>query len=191
MSRTISQADRIEGERQHRMGEQVSVVDRLYRLQPADLGGTHAPPRTAVVRQVGAQGIEQPQTMLHLAGLTKPLLLDAANVAALTRITASPLQRDWVGREVALAVVPANSSPNAPLTIRLFAPDDPYLDVLRRKSQTAARARATTALLRRLLRYASVLLALLVLAAAAFYVYQNWATLLELGTTLIDGMLNP
>jgi hypothetical protein len=214
MSRTISQAERIKGERQHRLGAQSSVVDRFYRLQPADLGGIDAPPRAAAVRHVSAQGIEQPQPLLHLEGLTKPLLLDAANVAALTRITASPLQRDWVGRAVVLAVVPAdcadgspssgpnsspstgsngssNASPNHTLVIRLFAPDDPYLNVLRRRSQAAARARATAAFVHRALRYASVLLALLVLLAAAFYLYQNWATLVELGTTLAEGLLNP
>ena len=203
MSRTISQAERIEGERQHRLGEQPSVVHRFYRLQPADLGGIDAPPRPATVRHVSAQGIEQPQPMLHLAGLTKPLLLDAVNVAALTRIAASPLQRDWVGRDVVLAVVPTESSTEsstesgtesstaAPLVIRLFAPDDPYLNVLRRKSQAAARARATAAFVRRGLRYASVLLVVLLLAAAALYLYQNWAMLVELATTLIDGLLNP
>ena len=195
MSRTISQAERIEGERQHRLGEQPSVVHRFYRLQPADLGGIDAPPRAATVRHVSAQGIEQPQPMLHLGGLTKPLLLDAANVAALTRITASPLQRDWVGREVVLAVVPSEGSaengPSTPLAIRLFAPDDPYLNLLRRKSQAAARARATAIFIRRALRYAFALLVLVVILAAALYLYQNWATLVELATTLIDGLLNP
>ena len=129
----------------------------------------------------------QPQPMLHLAGLTKPLLLDAANVAALTRIAASPLQRDWVGREVTLAVVPEGSQ----LVIRLFAPDDPALGALRRKSRAAARARTTARWLRRLLRYALILLFLLALASAALYVYQNWAMLTELVTTLVNGLLSP
>jgi hypothetical protein len=187
MARTISQAERVEGERQHGTVSAAAVVDRYYRLQPADLGGADAAPRPAVVRLVGAQGVEQPSPVLHLAGLVKPLLLDAANMAVLTRIAASPLQRDWVGREIVLAVVSEQGAP----VIRLFAPGDPAVAELRRQSQRTARARVLALRLRQLLRYALVLLFLLLLAGAALYLFENWSTLLELATTLIEGFLNP
>lgn len=187
MSRTVSQAKRIEGERQHGMAPPVAVVERYYRLQPADLGGPDAPPRTATVRLVGAQGVEQPVPVLHLTGIAKPLLLDAANVSALTRIAASPLQRDWIGREVALAVVREESAS----VIRLLAPGDPEVTALRRKSQRAERARVAALGLRRMVRFAFALLVFLLLAAAGLYLVQNWAALLELATTLIDGLINP
>jgi hypothetical protein len=185
MARTISQAERIEGERQHGTAAPAPVVDRYYRLQPSDLGGVDAPPRTVVVRLVGVQGFEEPLPLLHLTGLVKPLLLDAANVAAITRIAASPLQRDWAGREVVLAVVRENGAP----VIRLFAPGDPAVADLRRRSQVAARTRALAARLRRALRYSLVLLGVTLVAAAALYLFENWATLLELAVTLIDGFL--
>jgi hypothetical protein len=35
------------------------------------------------------------------------------------------------------------------------------------------------------------LLFLLLLAGAALYLFENWSTLLELATTLIEGFLNP
>ena len=187
MSRTISQAQRIEGERQHGMTQPVAVVERYYRLQPGDLGGPDAPPRAATVRLVGSQGVEQPVPVLHLTGLARPLLLDAANVTAITRIAASPLQRDWVGREVALAVVSEGGAP----AIRLLAPGDPQVAALRRKSQRAARARAAALRLRQALRYSLALFAVFLLAALVLYLAQNWAALLELATTLIEGLLNP
>jgi hypothetical protein len=186
MAGTVSQADRIEGERQH--GTAITpVVDRYYRLQPVDLGGLYGEPRIVVVRQVGAQGFEQPQPILHLAGIAKPLLMDVRNVAALAQIAASPLQRDWVGREVALVVV----SEGGALAIRLFAPSDPTVERLRRKSQAAVRARTMTLWLRQLFRYTLLLLSLLVVGGVALYLVENWAMLLELGSTLLEGLLNP
>lgn len=187
MAHTISQARRVEGEHQHGMTVSAQVVDRYYRLQPNDLGGPDSPPRLATVRLVGVQGVEDPLPVLHLAGIAKPLLLDAANVAAITRIAASPLQRDWTGRAVALAVVREGGAP----VIRLHAPGDPVVADLRRKSQAAARARAAAAALRGALRYSLVLVALLLLAGAAFYLFENWAMLLELAVTFLDGFLNP
>ena len=186
MARTVSQADRIEGERQH--GTAIApVVDRYYRLQPVDLGAIYAEPRLAVVRQVGAQGFEQPQPILHLTGIAKPLLVDAHNAAALARICGSPLQRDWVGREVALAVVTEGNA----LAIRLFAPGDPQLESLRRKSRAAVRSRTTALWLRQALRYTMLVLSLLVVGFVALYLVENWSMLTELGTTLLDGLINP
>lgn len=186
MARTVSQAERIEGERQH--GTAVApVVDRYYRLQPQDLGGIYAPPRIACVRHVGVQGVERPQSILHLAGMAKPLLLDAHNVAVLTRLAASPLQRDWVGREVALAVVPEDGA----LALRLFAPDDPQLRVLRHKSRTAKRARHTAVLVRQVMRSALILLILVAAGGAVFYLYENWGMLVEMGRALLEGWTNP
>lgn len=187
MAHTVSQARRVEGERQHGTAAPAQVIDHYYRLQPRDLGGLHALPRPANVRLVGVQGVEEPLPVLHLAGIPKPLLLDATNMAALTRIAASPLQRDWVGREVVLAVVPENGAP----VIRLFASGDPTVADLRRKSQSAARAQALAAGLRRTLRYTLLLLALVLLAATALYLFENWAMLLELVTTFLDGLINP
>jgi len=186
MAGTVSQADRIEGERQHGMAI-MPVVDRYYRLQPVDLGGLFAGPRIAVVRQVGAQGFEQPQPILHLTGIAKPLLLDESNVAALARIAGSPLQRDWVGREVAVAVVAEDGA----LAIRLFAPADPQVESLRRKSRAAARSRTTSLWLRQLLRYTLLVASLLLAGGAALYLLENWGMLLELGATLLDGLINP
>jgi hypothetical protein len=177
----------VEGERQHGATVSAQVVERYYRLQPSDLGGPDAPPRAATVRLVGVQGVEEPSPVLHLAGIAKPLLLDAANVAAIARIAASPLQRDWTGHAVALAVVREGGAP----VIRLLAPGDPVVAELRRKSQAAARTRAAAVALQRALRYAVALLGISLLAGAAFYLFENWAMLLELGTTFLDGLLNP
>lgn len=186
MARTVSQADRIEGERQHNTAI-APVVDRYYRLQPVDLGGLYAEPRIAVVRHVGAQGFEQPQPILHLAGIGKPLLLDATNVAALAEITASPLQRDWIGCEVAIAVVTENGA----LAIRLYSPTNPELKSLRRRSRDAVRARTASLWLRKLTRYALLVLSLLLVGGVALYLFENWDMLMELGATLLDGLLNP
>src|SRR5688572_23933069 len=137
MAHTATQAKRIDGERNQAADSQVPVVDRLYRLQAADLGGVHSRPRSATVRFVGAQGIERPAPVLHFAGVAKPLVLDAANVAAIVRLAGSPLQRDWLGQEVVLAVVSEEETP----VVRLFAPGDPALAGLRRRSVRAERTK--------------------------------------------------
>ncbi len=105
MARTVTQSERVEGERSQAVMQPQPVVDRLYRLQPADLGGVNARPRRATVRFVGTQGIERPAPVLHFQGIAKPLILDAANVTAMAALAGSPLQRDWLGKDVVLAVV--------------------------------------------------------------------------------------
>lgn len=185
--RIITQADRIEGERQHAEVAPQAGVDRYYRLHPRDLGGAHAVPRLLRVRQAGMQGFEQPIPLLHLAGLTKPLLLDETNVAALTRIAGSPLQRDWEGREVVVAV----ELENGQQVIRLYAPADPSVVTLQRRRQNARRAQVAALRTRQLFRWVVVLLTVLVLAAAAYYVWQNREALLALATAFVNGMVNP
>ncbi len=136
MPRTVTQSARVDGERTQAVTQPQPVVDRLYRLQPSDLGGVHARPRRATVRFVGTQGIERPALVLHFQGIAKPLVLDGPNVLAIASLAGSPLQRDWLGKEVVLAVVAEHNN----LAVRLFAPADPALAGLRRKSVQVERA---------------------------------------------------
>ncbi len=187
MARTISQAQRVEGERgQAAATAQQSVVDRQYRLQAADLGGLHSHPRLLTIRMVGMQGIEQPSPLLHFTGFAKPLRLDAANVAAVARIAGSPLQRDWAGKSVVLAVVAAEGAP----VLHIFAPDDPALIALRRKSRQAERARLSRAYLRRAAQIVWMLLGLSAALLVAFSLFQNWALLLTAVQSLMESVRN-
>lgn len=173
MARTVTQSERVEGEHSMAFTQPLPVVDRLYRLQPADLGGLHARPRRATVRFVGTQGIERPAPVLHFQGVAKPLVLEGGNVLAMASLAGSPLQRDWLGKEVVLGVVVEDNIPS----IRLFAPGDPALAGLRRKSVHAERARTRSLYLRQVIRAALVFLVLLAAAYAIVYVIDNWATL--------------
>lgn len=188
MARTITQAERVEGERslavQAPAQMRAPVVDRRYRLLPADLGGLHARPRPATVRLVGTQGIECPAPVLHFAGMSKPLLLDAANVVAIARIAGSPLQRDWLQQKVVLAVVVEDGGP----VIRLFAPSDPALSTLRRKSVQVERARVRSRYLRQFLRALLAFGGLITAAIAAVYLIENWPALLAVALAAIDAL---
>jgi hypothetical protein len=189
MARTVTQVERVEGERsQAGGGPQLSapVVERYYRLQPGDLGGLHAPPRAAIVRFASTQGIERPAPVLHFDGMAKPLVLDGANVAVIARIAGSALQRDWLRQRVMLAVVVEGNTP----VIRLFAPDDPALSALRRKSVQVERVRVRNQFLRQLLRAALVFGALLAAAMAAVYVIENWAAILAAVLAAVDALRN-
>lgn len=185
MARTVNQSERVEGERSQAVLRPQPVVDRLYRLQPADLGGVHARPIAATVRFVGTQGIERPAPVLHFQGIAKPLVLEGTNVTAMALLAGSPLQRDWLGKDVVLAVV-ANDNEGATPAIRLFAPGDPALAGLRRRSVQAERARARSLYFRQALRAAAVFLVLLVVAFGIVYVIDNWATLVAAVTSLIN-----
>jgi hypothetical protein len=186
MTRTVSQTERVEGERSRNADAAQPVVDRLYRLQPADLGGLHARPRDAIVRFVGTQGIERPSPVLHFEGIAKPLVLDRSNVAAITRIAGSPLQRDWVRRKLVLAVTIEGQAP----VIRLFAPGDPALRDLQRKSMRVERAQARREYLRRALRAAVLFAGLLAAAFVAIYLVENWAALLAAALAAFDALRN-
>jgi hypothetical protein len=173
MARTLNQSERMEGERSQAVLQSQPVVDRLYRLQPADLGGVHARPLRATVRFVGTQGIELPAPVLHFQGIAKPLVLDAANVTAMAALAGSPLQRDWLGKDVVLGVVVEDNMP----VVRLFASGDPALAGLQRKSVQAERARTRSLYFRKATRAAVVFLVLIVAAYGIVYVIDNWATL--------------
>jgi hypothetical protein len=173
MARTVTQPERVEGERSQAVIQPQPIVDRLYRLQPADLGGVHAPPRSATVRFVGTQGIERPAPVLHFQGIAKPLVLDAANVTTMAALAGSPLQRDWLGKEVVLGVVVEDNMP----VVRLFASGDPALAGLRRKSVQAERAKTRSLYLRKAMRAAVVFLVLIAATYGVVYVIDNWATL--------------
>ena len=176
MARTVTQSERVEGERSQAVLLPQPVIDRLYRLQPADLGGVNARPHRATVRFVGTQGIERPVSVLHFQGIAKPLILDAANVTAMAALAGSPLQRDWLGKDVVLAVVGKDNEENIP-AIRLFAPGDPALAGFQRKSVQAEHARTRSLFLRQATRAAVVFLVLLAVAYGVVYVIDNWAAL--------------
>ena len=173
MARTVNQSERVEGERSQAVLQPQPVVDRLYRLQPADLGGIHARPLRATVRFVGTQGIELPAPVLHFQGIAKPLVLDAANVTAMAALAGSPLQRDWLGTDLVLAVVVESGTP----AIRLFGPGDPALAGLQRKSVQVERAKTRSLYLRQAMRAAGVFLVLIAAAFGVVYVIDNWAVL--------------
>jgi hypothetical protein len=189
MARTVTQGERVEGERSQTGGiPQFSapVVERYYRLQPGDLGGLHARPRAATIRFVGTQGIERPAPVLHFEGMAKPLVLDGANVTAIVRIAGSALQRDWLRQRVMLGVVVEGNTH----IIRLFALDDPALSALRRKSAQVERVRVRSQFLRQLLRAALVFGALLAAAAAAVYIIENWTAILAAVLAVVDALRN-
>jgi hypothetical protein len=186
MARTVTQAERMEGERSQAADRSLPVVDRLYRLQPADLGGVHARPRPATVRFVSAQGIERPAPVIHFQGMAKPLVLDAANVSAMANLAGSPLQRDWLGLEVVLAVVVEGDTPR----IRLLAPGDPALAGLHRKSVQAERTKALHLYTRQALRAAVLFLGLIAASYTAIYLIDNWAALLAALLSVVDALRN-
>ena len=186
MARTETQAKRVDGERNQAAERPLPVVDRMYRLQPADLGGVHSRPRTVIVRFVGAQGIERPTPVLHFQDVAKPLVLDGANVSAIARLASSPLQRDWLGQEVVLAVVVEGQAP----VIRLFAPGDPALAPLRRKSVQAEHAKTLNLYMRQALRASLLFLGLIVVGYVALYLIEKWAALLAAVLSVVDALRN-
>lgn len=187
MARTVTQSERVEGERSQAVLLPQPVVDRLYRLQPADLGGINARPHRVTVRFVGMQGIERPAPVLHFQGIAKPLILDAANVTAMAALAGSPLQRDWLGKDVVLAVVGKDNEQDIP-AIRLFAPGDAALVGFQRKSIQAEHARTRSIYLRQAMRAAVVFLVLLAVAYGVVYVIDNWAALLAAVLALISAL---
>ena len=184
MARTVDQSERVEGERSQGAIQPQPVIDRFYRLQPADLGGVHARPRSATVRFVGTQGIERPVPVLHFQGIAKPLVLDAANVTTMAALAGSPLQRDWLGKDVVLGVVVKDSTP----VIRLFASGDPALAGLRRKSVQAERARARSVYFHKATRAAAVFLVLIIVAYGVVFVIENWAALATAALTFVAAL---
>jgi hypothetical protein len=187
MAQTVTQSDRVDGERSQVIIRSQPIVDRLYRLQPADLGGVNARPHRATVRFVGMQGIEKPAPVLHFQGIAKPLILDAANVTAMAALAGSPLQRDWLGKDVVLAIVGQSDEENIP-AIRLFAPDDPALAGFQRKSIQAEHARTRSIYLRQAMRSAVVFLVLLAIAYGVVYVIDNWAALVAAVLAIISAL---
>lgn len=95
-------------------------VDEKYRLQPADLQGR---PRRVVIANVTYQGLEDVRPVLHFAGQTKRLALDAEQTRQLIALTGSAQLTDWIGRtvvlqpprrgETAIRIVAPNSSARA------------------------------------------------------------------------------
>lgn len=186
MARTLTQAERVDGERNQAAEKQIPIVDRHYRLRPADLGGTHSPPRAATVRFVGAQGIEQPAPVLHFEGIAKPLVLDGANVSAIARLADSPLQRDWLGQKVVLAVVVEGERP----VIRLIAPADTALVGLRRRSVQEERVKTRKQYARRVLRASLLFLGLIAVGYVAIYLIENWTALLAAVLSVVGALRN-
>jgi hypothetical protein len=186
MARTETQSGRMEGEHRQAVETRLPVVDRLYRLQPADLGGMHARPHSVVVRFVGSQGVERPVPVMHFEGVAKPLMLDAVNVAAIVRIAGSSLPRDWLRTEVVLAVVVEDGLP----CIRLLAPGDPMLGALRRKSAAVERTRAFRLYLRQALRAALAFGSLAAILLLAVFLIENWAALLAMVLSAFAALRN-
>jgi hypothetical protein len=186
MARTFTQVERVDGERNQAAEKLIPVVDRLYRLQPADLGGVHSRPRTVTVRFVGAQGIERPAPVLHFEGIAKPLVLDGLNVSAMARLAGSPLQRDWLGQKAVLAVVVEEGV----ASIRMFSPDDPALAGLRRKGIQAERSRVRNQYARQALRVAVTFLGLIAAGYVAIYLIANWEALWAAILSVVDMLRN-
>jgi hypothetical protein len=187
MARTVTQVERVDGERSLSLDKSISVVDRFYRLQPADLGEAIPRPRKVTVRSVGTQGIERPLPVLYFEGVAKPLVLDAPNVDAITHIAGSPLQHDWLGQTVVLAAV---GQGNNMLAVRIFAPGDSALKALHRKSVRAEHARARSIYIRQATRAAFLFAGLIAAGIVAIFVIENWAMLLEAVLSAVDALRN-
>jgi hypothetical protein len=160
MPQKDQQAQRLAAEAAQQHAPPTPVMDVRYRLRPEDIAGGQI---KAVVRTVTRQGVEKVMPVVHFAGLTRPLVLDAANLEAMARITGSPLAADWPGHTMLLRVVPEEGT----LRVRLLPADAPP-PVAKPKSVPAT-AMFSAANLR------ATLIFLLVLAAAlaAVYLVEN------------------
>ena len=94
MSESRWQPGRFVAEKEHSTQPPADVVNQRYRLQPADLPSGRV---VTVVRAVTVQGLDATTPLLHGEHLPRPLVLDQANVAALTQLAGSRLFADWVG----------------------------------------------------------------------------------------------
>ena len=133
-------------------------IDDEYRLRPADL--TERPWRT-IVANVTVQGVEATQPVLHLAGVTKRLVLDEAQCRALIDITGSASLRDWIGTPIELRVATVGGQ----RVIAIRGPDEAPI----RRAPLAVSLRPE---LRRWLLSALAVAAML--ALSALYVRANW-----------------
>jgi len=93
------------------------VIDRQYRLLPADLAGK---PRKVIVRGVTVEGVEYVTPLIHFEGVGRPLALDAAQRIEMAHIARSTILADWVGAAVVLQPVRTNGQER----IRLQALED-------------------------------------------------------------------
>lgn len=129
------------------------VVDRRYRLNPADLAGRTRP---VIVCSVTYEGLEELRPLVHFEGLGRPLSLDPDQRLDMARITHSTLLVDWVGASLVLRPVRRDGRES----IRLLGRDeyDPY------PLLAPAQRRAPALPVRTILR----LLAVIFLIVAAF-----------------------
>ncbi len=163
MPRAVSQSERLSSELRHQASPAPDVVSLRYRLQTSDL--PDAPLHTSV-RAVSGQGVEHIVPLLHFAGLTKPLQLDAANIASLIRITGSPVYDDWIGREVQLY----RAREGDDLVVRIAADQD---KIAHAKSELPAEVQAPKRGLRS--RWPALLILLAVaVALVVIYLIENW-----------------
>jgi hypothetical protein len=72
----------------------------------------------------------------------------------------------------------------------VFAPDDPALTAIRRRSIRAERAQARSHYLRQALRAALVFGGLIAVAVLAFYLVENWTLILEAVLSAVDALRN-
>lgn len=163
MPKAIGQAERLDAERKHAPQPSAHVVEQRYRLQPADLppGGLQAE-----VMRVTKQGVEAVIPVMHLRTVSRPLLLDDANVRRMTALAGSPLHEDWIGIPVALRVENEAAGP----AIRLFSPDAARAENARASGAPAWRGQ---------LRAALVLLLVLAVAFGAVFAVENWKMVLN------------
>lgn len=78
------------------------VIDRRYRLLPADLAGKA---RQVIVRGVTVEGVEYVTPLIHFEGVGRPLALDARQRIEMSRIARSTILADWVGASLVLQPV--------------------------------------------------------------------------------------
>ncbi|MBK8049773.1 MAG: hypothetical protein IPK16_23300 [Anaerolineales bacterium] len=164
MPRAASQSERLANEVRHRAPPAPDIVGMRYRLQTTDL--PEIPLRTRV-RAVSGQGVENVAPLLHFIGVAKPLVLGAANIAAMIRITGSPAYDDWIGCEVQIYRGQEGEEPVVRIASAL-EPVTPARAYLPAEPQTAQRS------IRR--RWPALLLLLAVaIALIVVYLIDNWA----------------
>lgn len=142
------------------------VIDRQYRLLPADLAGK---PRRVIVRSVSVEGVESVTPLLYFEGVGRPLALDANQRIEMAHIARSTVLADWVGAALVLQPVRDHGSErirllpaDGSLHVPAFAAAEEFDSATPKRSPLAT-----------LLRIAGALLVITLLLAAIWLMENN------------------
>lgn len=135
------------------------IIDRLYRLTPADLNGR---PRQVVIKGVTLEGVEFTHPLLHFEGVARPMALDLTQRTDMAVIARSTLLADWIG--ISLVLRPIKTDGQEAIALQ-------PIDVQETQAPIAWKPKrdAPTSSLRALF----VMLALLLMAFAAVFIIEN------------------